>query len=478
MLEAQPIDLTLERMVELGLRDSYRVRRLQLEIERTRSLLRAEQAGLRSRVEMSISAPDFDAISDYKWNSTLQRNELVHENTRRWQVDLAVRQPVILFGFPTDGVLSLNNRLYRFTQLGDEERDSRYYSRYFVAYQQPLFQPNGMKIDLEEAELDLERAELEYQDNVVGIVEDLADEYYELFEYAYERDVAADVLSDLEAAAAAARELIASRPERRIELDQLQVALANAGEAVQRARSNYRLQAENIRQLLRLASTDSVVVQPVLAVQAVDVDEARAVELATSLAPRMRRLAIDRRERELDLARTRGRNAFRMNVSLSYGRETQHPEFQNLWSEPRNSYTLNVEAYVPLWDWGQRRHRIDAGRFALERSLLSAEEARSEIVTQVRNEIRNLEEYEQRALNMQANLELARQTTATALAGYRTGDVALVDLLQTIQREADTADNFLDAYMGFRNALLELEQLTHFDFASNQRLVDRYGIGR
>ncbi len=100
-----PIDLTLDRMVELGLRDSYRVRHLQLEVERTRSLLSAERAGLKSRVSLNISAPQFQAISDNKWNSTLQRNELIREDTRRFQMDLSVRQPVILFGYPTNGVL-------------------------------------------------------------------------------------------------------------------------------------------------------------------------------------------------------------------------------------------------------------------------------------------------------------------------------------------------------------------------------------
>src|SRR5688572_24264922 len=99
-----PIELTLDRMVELGLRDSYRVRHLQLEVERTRSLLSAERAGLKSRVSLNIAAPQFQAISDNKWNSTLQRNELVREDTRRFQMDLSVRQPVILFGYPTDGV--------------------------------------------------------------------------------------------------------------------------------------------------------------------------------------------------------------------------------------------------------------------------------------------------------------------------------------------------------------------------------------
>ncbi|MCR4374564.1 MAG: hypothetical protein NUW22_06920, partial [Acidobacteria bacterium] len=163
-----PVELTLEKMVELGLRDSFRVRQLQLEVERTRSLLQAEQASLKSRVSLNISAPQFQAISDNKWNSTLQRNELVREDTRRYQLDLSIRQPVIVFGYPTNGVLSLNNRVYRYTQVDGDLRDTQFYNRYFLAYDQPLFQPNRMKNDLEEARLNLEKSELKYQSDVVA----------------------------------------------------------------------------------------------------------------------------------------------------------------------------------------------------------------------------------------------------------------------------------------------------------------------
>ena len=165
-----PVDLTLDRMVEIGLRDSYRVRHLQLEVERTRSLLSAERAGMKSRVSLNVSAPQFQKISDNKWNSTLQRNELVREDTRRFQAEMSVRQPVILFGYPTNGVLSLNNRVYRYTQVDGEEKNTTFYNRYFIAYNQPLFQPNGMKNDLEAAELNLEKAGLRNaSDGVAGI---------------------------------------------------------------------------------------------------------------------------------------------------------------------------------------------------------------------------------------------------------------------------------------------------------------------
>lgn len=165
-----------------------------------------------------------------------------------------------------------------------------------------------------------------------------------------------------------------------------------------------------------------------------------------------------------------------MDFEVSYGYETQDPAFRNLWTEPKNSYTVDVSATVPIWDWGERRHRIQAGEYSLQRTDVSAEEVRTQTTTNVRNAILNLEEYQQRALNMQENLTLARRVTASTLDRYRGGEVALIDLLQTINRESDTAENFLDAYRGFRQAILRLRQLTHYDFEYDMPLADRFPI--
>jgi outer membrane protein TolC len=470
----ETLELTLDRMVELGLRDSYRVRQLRLEVDRTRSLLEAERAGLKSRLELDVAAPQFQAITENKWNSVLERNELIAENTRRVQMDLSLRQPVILFGYPTNGVLSLNNRVYRYDQIDGDEKDVRYYNRYFIGYQQPLFQPNRMKNDLEEAQLNFETSELDYQEDVVGMIDDLAGDYYEMVEDAFREELAADVVADLEAATAAARDVIAANQSRKIEADQLQVALANAREDVAQARSNTRLGIEEVKQRLRLRAADTVVVKPVLDATTVSVDPARAVQLARTLAPRIRQLEISQRENQIRLEETKGSDAFRVDLNFTYGREVQDPLFRNLWFEPRNSYTFDVRARVPIWDWGERRHRIQAQLYSLERAELQIEEAESDIDTQVRSQVRNLQEYEQRLRNMEQNLTLARQVTQSTIDRYRSGEVALVDLLQTLEREATTAGNFLEAYLGYKRSLLRLQELTFYDFERDVPLAERW----
>ena len=471
-----PVALTLDRMVEMGLRDSYRVRHLQLEVERTRSLLSAERAGMKSRVSLNISAPQFQKISDNKWNSTLQRNELVREDTRRFQAEMSVRQPVILFGYPTDGVLSLNNRMYRYTQVDGDDRDTRFYNRYFVAYNQPLFQPNSMKNDLEEAELNLEKSELRYASDVVGAIDDLAEDYFNLVSDAFRVDRASHFARDLMIAMDAVREVLEETPTRAGDLDLLRVELANAREAESQTASTLRNREQTVKQRLQMPAGTPVTVSPSLAILPIKVDVIEAIRLASTLAPRMRQLTILTRENEIRLDETRGNNAFRMNVGLTYGREVQDPRFQNLWTEPRNSYTVEMTATVPIWDWGQRRHRIQAQQFSLDRANLSEEQTLSEIETEVRNLVNSLDDFGQRTLTMLDTLRLAHELTETTVSGYRAGEVGLSDLLQALSREDTTATNLLNAYSGYQRALRRLKQVTFFDFEAGLPIVERFKI--
>ncbi|MEZ5319730.1 MAG: TolC family protein [Vicinamibacterales bacterium] len=471
-----PTELTLDRMVELGLRDSYRVRQLQLDVERTRSLLSAERARLKSRVSLNIIAPQFQAISDNKWNSVLSRNELIREDTRRVQVDLSVRQPVILFGYPTNGVLSLNNRVYRYTQVDGEERDTTFYNRYFIAYDQPLFQPNRMKNDLEEAELNLEKAELRYQGDVVGAIDDLAADYFDLVADTFRRDRANEFARDLTFAMEAVREVVANTPARAADLDLLQVELANAREAESQAASNLRNREQTVKQRLQLPAATGIAVRADLELLPITVDVERAVTLASTITPRMRQLAIATRENEIRLEETKGNGAFRMNLGLTYGREVQDPRFQNLWTDPRNSYTVEVDATVPIWDWGERGHRIQAQEYSLDRARLSEEQTLSELETEVRNLVASLEDFGRRTRTMLDTLRLAHQLTETTVGRYRAGEVGLSDLMQALSREATTGNNLLNAHQGYQRTLRRLKEVTFFDFEAGLPLVDRFNI--
>lgn len=474
------VDLTLESAVQMTIDDSYRVRRLRLEVDRTRSLLVAQRAGLKSRVFLNFATPEFERISENKWNAVIGRNEIVREHTQRWQMDFSVEQPVILLGYPTNGYLSLNNRVYRYTQFaeeGEEQSDDiRYYNRYFVSYRQPFFQPNYLKNNLEEAELDLESSELAFQSDALQIIDDVADDYYDLFRVRYQAVIYDELVENLGRAAAVARERAAADASRTIEANQVQVALANALAELQQSQSNFRLSASQMKQRLRLPEEDSVVIETDLSVTPIDVDVEQAIQYGTNLRPQLRSLDIQARRNEIWVQEAKGNNAFRLNLEVTYGREMQDPVLRELMDDPSNSYTVGVSGYVPIWDWGARRARVEAQRLSLERTRLSIEETRESIRREIGNVVRNLEEYQQRALSMQDNLELARQVSAMSLSQYAEGRGSMLDVVQAFERQSDTAENFLQAFLGYRNAVLQLQRITYYDFEHDMPVLERFQL--
>ncbi len=471
------LELTLEVMVDLALSSSYRVRRLNLGIDRTRLYLSAQKARLRSRIDLEVSAPDFRSISENQWNSALGLNEIVHQNSRRMEAELSIRQPVILFGYPTNGYLSLNNRVYRYAQIDEDgDRDVRYYNRAFVRYTQPLFQPNELKNDLEEARLDLEDTELGFYDDVVEIIDDISEDYLDLFEDAYGELVNEAHVANLEGAEAAVLQLLQIDTSRTIEFGQIRVELANAREQLQQSRSQFRLEATSLKTRLNIPEADSITLDPVISITPLPIDVETATQFAFDLTPRMRQLDINYRENEIRLDQTKGRGGMRIDVNLSYGREMQDPVFSAMWGQPTNTYTIGVDGRIPLWDWGERKYRIEASRVSLRQTELRIEEVEAQIRANVQSEIRNVSEFQARALAMEDNLGLATQLSQGSLAGYERGEITAVDLLQSFRRELDTAENLLDAYIGWRNSIRRLQVLTFYDFEQGIPVLDRFGV--
>lgn len=473
------IEITLESAWDIAINNSYDVRQLQLGVERSRKWLEAERADLKSRIYMRLRAPEINQVADYRWDSRLQRDVLIQQNTQRWQVDLAIRQPVILFGYPTNGYLSLNNQMYKYIQKNGQN-DTNFYNRYFIKYEQPFFQPNNLKNNLEDAELDLEDREIDFLQDIVRMLDDVADDYFDLFRLSYRGTIYSNQVENLEQASAVAAEITEQDSSRIIEMNQIQVELSNAEERLLQNRSDLRLRSARLKQDLRLSESDSLIIKPTINITAVDVEVENAVQIGYQHRPIVRELDIIKRKRELDLDNTKGWNSFRVNLEVTYGLEKQDDVYANLWQEQDNSYSVTLNAYVPLVDWGQQKARLEARKISIQSMELRIEETQNNIRSQITNDIANLKEYEQRATNMQKNMRMAKEISDVSINQYRDGRITLQDLLQTIERQRETELNFLEAYLGYRRSLFSLTEDTYYDFEKDMSLIEslkQYDLG-
>lgn len=468
----QEITFTLDSAVEIMMDSSYRIKTLKMGIEQQRLRLKAEQAGLKSKVYMNLITPNLDNSSDYRWNSTLLRNEIVHENTI-WQMDLAIRQPIILFGYPTNGNVSLNYKIWRYNQI-DDGAYTNYYNRLYLKLEQPFFTPNDKKNDLEEAKLDLEEDELDYITDQVDIIKDVSNDYYELFELAYQNKIFTNHINELEIIENVVSDIVLQDSSRILEKKQIELELSNAQEELMANQSELRLEKERMKQRLRLHEDDELNIVTPIAIFPFKIDKARALEYGFSLRPSLRLSNIDKRKSEIRLDNIKGRDAFRVNLEVTYGLEKQDERFQSIWNKYDNTNSITIKAYVPIWDWGQRRARIEAQRISIEREDLRIEERQDKIRVDINNAIINLNEYQARASNMQGTVKIAEDILQESIKQYKDNKILINDLLQNVIRLKDTGLNFLDIYLEYRKSILSLMVNTYFDYENNISLIDKF----
>lgn len=468
----EEIEFTLDSAVEIMMDNSYRIKTLRMGIEQTRLRLKAEQAGLKSKAYVNLVTPNLNKTSDYKWDSILQRNEIFRENTNRWQMDFAIRQPIILFGYPTNGNVSLNYKIWRYNQI-DGGSYTSYYNRLYLKLEQPFFTPNDKKNDLEEAKLDLEEDELDYIADQVDIIQDVSNDYYELFELAYNNKIFTNHINNLKSIEKIVADIVLEDPSRILEKKQVELELTNAQEALMANQSELRLEKVRMIQRLRLSEDSELNIVTPIVIKPFVVDSRQALDFGFSLRPSLRLSDINKRKAEIRLDNVRGSNAFHMNLEVTYGLEKQDERFQTIWDHYDNTNSITINAYVPIWDWGQRKARIEAQRISIDRENLRIEENQKAIRIEINNSIINLNEYQARASNMQNSVKIAEDILQESMEQYKNNKILLHNLLQNVLRQKDTELNFLDIYLEYRKAILSLMVNTYFDYENNISLLDK-----
>jgi len=470
------IHLTLDTAVDIAINNSYRTKMLRMQIERSMYWLKARQASLRTQVYMNLKSPDLQRVSDYKWNSTLYRDEIVRQNTQLWQSDLSIRQPVMLFGYPTNGYLSLNYQLYRYLQKDNGNEGVDYYNRLYVKFEQPFFLPNELKNDLEEAELNLENIKLEYLANRMAIIDDISDDYYDLFGLSYRNLIYENQLAHLERLREIAVSVAARQSPRKIESTQIELEISNVKENLLGNQSTLRLRIASLKQRLRINVEDSLYVIPEIRLAPIEVDLDQALAYGYENSPQLQRLHLNKRRAEIDVENQKGRNAFHMTLEMTYGLEKKNHHFQTLWERFDNSNSITLNAYLPIWDGGGRKARIQAELVDLNRRELQIVEEKEDIRKDIVNAFTNLKEYYQRAINMKKSMELSDEVTETSIEQYERNQISLQDLLQILNRHMETETKFLEVYLGYRRSLLDLVRYTFYDFEKNVSLLEVFDM--
>ncbi len=473
---SQTVALSLDSAVSIAMSNSYRIKQIELSVEQARLWLSFNRASLKSRVYMNLTTPQINKISEYEWNSTIRKDEIIRRDNQRWQAELSISQPVILFGYPTNGYLSLNDRIYRYTQKQESSKSIDYYNRLFLRFEQPIFQPNRLKNALENSELDELNQELNNIRDKVNFTNGISINFFDLYELDYKNTVFSLHTRYMELIHGIAQSVAAKDTTRAIEAVRAQIELSNAQEQKMKNLNELRTQMQQMKQRLRIDLSDSLIIDHTVEVKPINVNDDRALQYSL-IRPMQQQNETQKRKREIDLDNTKGGDSFRLNLVMTLGLEKNRDRYQELWGEYNNSYSVSLNAYIPIWDWGRQKKNEASSTVGVRQAELTIEENIESIKNTLNNTLTNLTDYQDRALRLQESLETARQICITCLTMYDESKLPLNDVIQTIERYKETELNFLEAYLNYRRALLDLKVNTYYDFENEVSLVDKYKPG-
>jgi outer membrane protein TolC len=203
----------------------------------------------------------------------------------------------------------------------------------------------------------------------------------------------------------------------------------------------------------------------------VPVNLEKAIETGISSRMELRQREIDIEASQFDLIRTKSLNEFRGDLNLRLGISGDNPDLDRIFDAPTNSPSVALSFNIPLFDWGEKKARIEAQEAAMESQKLSFTDEENQIIIGIRQAYRNLQ-------NQLNQIEIAEQSQTNAqltyeinLERYENGDLTGMDLnlYQTQLSERKIA--FAQALINYKIELLNLKIQSLYDFEKSQPII-------
>ena len=463
--------LTLDKALEIASENSPDIKRTSLNLERSREMLNAQNARLKSQFRLTLNP--FTYSRDKTFNNSL--SSWISTDSKSSQGTFTISQPIK----QTDGTLSLNNRFSWQDSFSDfrDIRDKAFNNNLYLSFDQPIFTYNRTKLELRELELDLESTTLTFAIQKLSLERQVTQSFYSVYQNKSNLDITKEELRNNEQN----YEIIKNKVDAGLlaleEIYQAELNLATSKSSVQNREVSLENALDNFKLLIGLPLSQTLIIEAEISTEPVEVDLDKALQNALKSRMELRQNQINLENAQFALIRTEAQNEFRGNLSLSYGLTGNDENLTNIYDAPTNRQAVGISLEIPLWDWGEKESRVKATQATIKRQALTLDDERNNITLAIREQYRNLQ-------NLVNQIEISRQSVRNAeltyeinVERYKNGDLTGMDLnlfqTQLSQRRISLAQTQID----YKLALLNMKIISLYDFERNQPVIPDDIIG-
>ena len=482
--------LTLDKAIDIALGGSHTVRSYQEQKKEMEHYFRYYQAMFDPRLDFNVFAPSWsESVSGIQRVDGLPVYNSI--GAMRYSSQLTFTYPL-----PTGGNLALTSELYRTNEktvlaLMDYETLSsrKAQSSFSLSFEQPVFTRNTLDENRDEARLRYDQASSRFTRQQVDIIYQVTKSFYQVYRSTREVEIAREKLANSEEAFRVARlKLEAGRiPEGDVLISE--VAVAENRAALSEKGGNLDRAKDELKQLIVLNLFDPVGVVADLRYDTLKVDGQKAIDKALANRLELREAELDYELTGIELDRAKRIREVSGKISayyditgvstLEHGSTTRlfNSSFNNFADRPPNR-GITFSLSCPVFDWGRGKERVQQQMANLRDAELQMENQRNEIIRQVRDIVRRVEEAGGRLAIHEQNQQLAERSYRISRLRFENGAIASQDLALAQERLAASQLNYLEAYISYQLAVAELKQQTLWDFDTDSKyqVEERYSI--
>lgn len=460
--------LTLERALSEAEMNSPAIQQSLLNLQRYQKNLEAQRAALKSKFSLNVNPVDYTNTRRFDTRvSEWYTNESFASNAT-----FRVEQPILV----TDGTLSLINRFgwqssTAVFEGGTSTSSERYTNNLYLNYNQPLFTYNRLKLQLKELELSYENANLSYVMQRLNLERNVTQFFYNVYMSQMNLAIAREELENTQRSYEIIKNKVDAGLSAREELYQAELNLATANSGLQNSQVNFENAKDQLKMYLGLDLFEDILVYADVEAVPVPVDLDKAIQNGVTGRMELRQREIEVETSQFDMIRTKALNEFSGSMNLAFGFIGDNKNLGQIFDQPTKNPQVQLSFNIPLFDWGERKARIEAQEATMKSAELNLDEQKKQIIIDIRQVFRNLQ-------NQLNQIEIARQSERNAqltyeinLERYQNGDLTGMDLSLYQNQLSSRKLAYSQALLNYKIELLNLKIQTLYDFEKNQPVL-------
>ena len=466
---AQPTtELTLEKCLALTFQQSYSMQNAVQQYIAAKKSYEAQVLSTATTVDLTFRLPDYNESLTNQFNPTTQRYEFYQLQTNQLRSDLSINQPITWTG----GRLSLSGYFFKRDQnsgmTGSSQQINDYFSNFQVELRQPLFYPNTLKINRDQAALRLDEAYSSFQRDQLDVIYQVTYAFYTAFRLAEQEKISLEQVKQNEESYETAKGKFSAGLIPEVDKLQSEVDLATS-QNQQLSDLRESSSAKNaLKVMLGLPLEKDISLKADLRFSPIGFDEKTAVEKALQHRAELLNAQRARDVSRMDVELASSRRHVKFDLTASYGLNKTDTLLATTFRQFDRSRAIALEITVPVFDWGLHAREVEAAEAQMKSADLTYAYTEQQIRQEIIDLISRIKAAESRIQVLGKSVEVAQKSYEISIERFRTGTATRNDLAQAQQRLTTSKLSNLVALIDYQMGLADLTRKTLWNFEKNQ----------